>query len=194
MMSEPSRAAEQRRAAGHAAVALLHHAELVAAEHGQIAELLVLLALVLEHQQAGLHHLGDQAEVGQLARGAPDPELAVGGRPDAEVDAGAFDGRTEADEQVGVERQGTLERSSAGPCVAGGTIASETRGERPSSRRRLAQNAALTTAETMRASGARWAAVGRRSRGRSPRRRGRERRPALTRHPRVRADSWLRAS
>src|SRR5690242_9788674 len=91
---------QQGWAPRHGSVTLLDHPELVASEHGQIAVLLVALALILEDQQSGLHHLDHEAEVREVAGGPPDADPSILRGPAAQVNTGPLDSGAEPHEHV----------------------------------------------------------------------------------------------
>jgi len=101
--------AEQRRnevgAFGRQGPLGVDNLHLFALEHRDVGEFAVGIgAAVLDHQQAGLDHLDHKAERRDRPRGAPHRQLSAA-FPNAEMNAGPFDGRRELREVCGVERQ-----------------------------------------------------------------------------------------
>ena len=104
---------------------LVHDLHLVALEHRHVEELPgVVAAVVLDDEQARRGDLEHEAERGHRPRGAPDLQLAVD-PPDAEVDAGALDGRRHPRQGRRAERQRMLELQRLGGLRPGGRNASE---------------------------------------------------------------------
>jgi len=78
--------------------------DLLALKHRDVGELALRVgAPVLDHEQARLDHFDHEAERRDRARSTPHRQIPAI-FPDAEVNAGAFDGRGELREVRGVER------------------------------------------------------------------------------------------
>src|SRR6185437_13361642 len=93
---EPEQRNQKLRAVGHPRRLLVDQLNLVAFQHRDIHKLLgFVAATVLDNQQTGCDHLQYQTRRRQVSRGAPDEEF-VSLAPDAEVNAGALDGRRQA--------------------------------------------------------------------------------------------------
>ena len=122
---------------------LVDDLDLIALEHGDVHELAERLAAVLDHEQAGRDDLDHEAERRQLRASCPTRARSPlrPFAPHAEMDAGPLHRRRKLRERGRRERQRCSKRERE-PAWSGGRNASEIFGVNPSSRRRLAQNAA----------------------------------------------------
>jgi len=83
----------------------------LALEHRDVGELAIGIgAPMLDHEQAGLDHFHHKAERRDGTRRAPDGQVSAAIFPDAEVNAGPFDGRRELGQVRGIERQRPLDQ------------------------------------------------------------------------------------
>ena len=131
---------QELRTVGQARSLLVDDLDLIAFEHSDVHELPDLPAMMLDDEQSGRCHLEDEAKRGNRSRHPPDAQW-VFPRPDTQVNPGALDRGGDADQRARLERQWLSENDGVDGLV-GESSASEIFGTYPSSRRRLAQNAA----------------------------------------------------
>ena len=154
---------------GCSGIPLVNHLDLVPFEHGDVDELAEGLVAVLDDQQARRHDLEHEAERRQIAAWCP----RRGARPDCPRHQGECPAVRRRARAWRARRDGARaarRRSNGRSAASGGRYAREIRGVTPSSRRRLAQNAASMMASIARASGS----------------------GAVTSRPRARVAAWCR--
>jgi len=124
----------------------------VAPQHGHVQKLAKAIGpAVLGHQQAGLHYFEHEAHRRHLRGRAPHVEaFVVEAYP--QVNAGVLNGRRQLDEYLRRKAQ-PVPKQQRLPASWGVSNASEMRGGRPSSRRRLAQKATSMMASSSAAGG-----------------------------------------
>ena len=88
---EPEQGREQVRTVVKARGLLVDHFDFVALQDGYVDVLFGFSAALFHHQQTGRDDFKHETERREVARSAPDEELA-GLAPDGEVNAGALDG------------------------------------------------------------------------------------------------------